>query len=205
MRAKPGRRRRVDEAAFLERFDALRDHAVGHLDALALVERAQPLDQLLLPHLFVELALDQHARDGAACRPRPSRASRRRAWREAPPGRLPRARSWSTCESGSALPSATSFAIRRLPSSTASRISAEFWVESCAHLLDDRLRALLEVDHGIDQLLDGVGADGRAVAGLHRRFLHLVADLGQRLERFRYAFLHGFQRLRSTRAARTCR
>src|SRR4029079_17534158 len=54
------RRRRIDEPALLERFHALRDDAVGHLDTLTLVERSQPLDQLLLPPLFVKLARDQH-------------------------------------------------------------------------------------------------------------------------------------------------
>src|SRR6188474_1279999 len=40
-----------------------------------------------------------------------------------------------------------------------------------AHLGDDLARAQLIVDDRVDELLDGVGADRRAVAGLERSFL----------------------------------
>lgn len=128
--APPARRGRgVDEARLLQRLDAFGDDAVGYVDALALVEGAQTLDELFLSDVLVELALDQalamaqgvdhvhrehHLVQGRRCRP----------------ARLRRRRFDRRHQSGRALPSATSFASRRLPSSTASRISAEFWVES---------------------------------------------------------------------------
>ena len=123
-------RRRVDEPAVLQRLDALGDDAVRHVHALALVQRAQALDQLLFPHLLVELTLDQPLT-------MPERVNHihrehQVIERGRSRGRLIRRGHWfgRRHQSGSALPSATSFAIRRLPSSTASRISAEFWVES---------------------------------------------------------------------------
>src|SRR5690349_7279037 len=51
-----------------------------------------------------------------------------------------------------------------------------------AHLVDDRAALLLEVHHRVDQLLDRIGANRRAIAGLDRLFLHLVADLAEGLE-----------------------
>src|SRR5690606_28584159 len=47
-----------------------------------------------------------------------------------------------------------------------------------AHLVDDLTRVDLEVDNGIHQLLDRSSLDGRAIAGLQRRLLNAVADLG---------------------------
>src|SRR5262245_58528685 len=51
-----------------------------------------------------------------------------------------------------------------------------------AHLGDDLARAQLIVHDGVDELLDGVGANRRAVAGLQRGFLDLAADVGEILE-----------------------
>src|SRR5215217_4746067 len=46
-----------------------------------------------------------------------------------------------------------------------------------AHLIDNVEGALLERDDGVHELLDGISADGRAVAGPHGRLAYLVADL----------------------------
>src|SRR3974377_317946 len=51
-----------------------------------------------------------------------------------------------------------------------------------AHLLDNAERLLLKIGDRVDELDDGVGTDGRAVAGAQRRLLHLVAELGQHLD-----------------------
>src|SRR5262245_23351635 len=66
-----------------------------------------------------------------------------------------------------------------------------------AHLGDDLARAQLIVDDGVHELLDGVGADRRTVAGLQRGLLHLAADVGEVLEAAAHAFLHRFERLRA--------
>src|SRR5918994_1217808 len=50
-----------------------------------------------------------------------------------------------------------------------------------AHLADYLQRAFLERDDGVHELLDCIGADGRAVARLHGRLADLVPDLGQHL------------------------
>ena len=123
-------RGRVDEPVFLQRLDTLGDDAVRHLDALALVQRAQPVDELLFPHLLVELTLHQPLA-------MPERVHHVHGEHQVIEGGgrrggLLRRRPWfgRDHQRGNALPSATSFANRRFPSSTASRISAEFWVES---------------------------------------------------------------------------
>src|SRR5690606_1770284 len=64
-----------------------------------------------------------------------------------------------------------------------------------AHLGDYLAGTFLEVAHGIHELADRVGPDRRPVTGPDRSLLHLVADLAQRFQALRYAFLHGFQRL----------
>src|SRR5262245_29480074 len=66
-----------------------------------------------------------------------------------------------------------------------------------AHLGDDLARAQLIVHDGVDELLDGVGANRRAVAGLQRGFLDLAADVGEILEALADHFLHRFERLRA--------
>ena len=58
-RAEARLRRRVGEAAFLERLDALVEDAVGDLEALALVDLAQALLQRLVAHVLAEFLLDQ--------------------------------------------------------------------------------------------------------------------------------------------------
>ena len=68
---------------------------------------------------------------------------------------------------------------------------------SFAHLGDDLARADLVVHDRVDELLDGVGADRRAVAGFQRSFLHLAADVGQILQALADAFLHRVERLRA--------
>src|SRR5262245_26785288 len=128
--AEAGRRRGVDEAAVLERLDALRDDAVGHLDALALVEGAQPLDQLLLAQVLVEFPLHQPlvVAERVDHVHRQHHVIQRRGGGGA--GSCGDCGLGRRHQSGSAFPSATSLAIRRLPSSTASRISTEFLVAS---------------------------------------------------------------------------
>src|SRR3954454_17599433 len=64
-----------------------------------------------------------------------------------------------------------------------------------AHLVDDLERALLEGHHRVHELFDSVGADRRAVAGLHGLLAHPVADLGQDFEAARHALLHGVEGL----------
>src|SRR5690606_34362250 len=66
-----------------------------------------------------------------------------------------------------------------------------------AHLGDDLARTLLEAHDGVDELLDGVGADRRPVAGLERGLLDLAADVGQVLEALADAFLHLVDRARA--------
>src|SRR5688572_4729743 len=66
-----------------------------------------------------------------------------------------------------------------------------------AHLGDDLARAQLVVDDGVDELLDGIGANRRPVTGLQRGFLNLAADVGQILEALAHTFLHRFERLRA--------
>src|SRR5215469_2096269 len=119
-------RRRVDEPAFLQSFDALSDNAVRNVEALALVKGAQSRDKLLVASLLVEFSLDKTVAMAKGVYDVHShhqivKFSRSRLLFSPGEGLL--------ChQSGRALPSATSFAIRRLPSSTASRISAELLV-----------------------------------------------------------------------------
>ena len=50
--------RRVDEPAFLQRLHALLQDAIGNLDALVVIDRTQPIDQLGLALVLVELSRD---------------------------------------------------------------------------------------------------------------------------------------------------
>ena len=84
--------------------------------------------------------------------------------------------------------------MRRLPSSTASRISAEFWVES-RRISPTISRALLERNHRIHELLDCIGADSRAITGLDGSLSHLIADLSQNLQASRDTLFHLVQGL----------
>ena len=86
--------------------------------------------------------------------------------------------------------------MRRLPSSTASRISAEFWVESWRISLTISSERSWKVMTESTRLLHRVGADRGAVAGPHGLLADLVADLGQNLQTSRHALLHGVQGLR---------
>src|SRR5690554_1958974 len=65
---------------------------------------------------------------------------------------------------------------------------------SHAHLVDDGAALLLEVDHGIHQLLDRIGAYGWAITGTHGLLGHLVADFGKGFEALAHPFLHRIQR-----------
>src|SRR5690606_18014826 len=64
-----------------------------------------------------------------------------------------------------------------------------------AHFRNDLPRALLEVDHAVDELLDRIGADRGAVPSPDRLLLDLFPDLGQILEALRHAFLHRIEGL----------
>src|SRR5690606_14761267 len=66
-----------------------------------------------------------------------------------------------------------------------------------AHLGDDRAGVLLEADDRVDELLHGLGADRRPVAGLERRLLHFAADLREVLEAAADPFLHRVDGLRA--------
>src|SRR5690606_38197046 len=66
-----------------------------------------------------------------------------------------------------------------------------------AHLRDDRARAFLVIDDGVDELLHGLGADRRPVARLERGLLNLPADLREVLEAAAHAFFHRLDRLRA--------
>src|SRR5439155_10212997 len=122
------------EAAVLERLDALGQNVVRHLDALIAVDLAQARNQLALATLVVELAANQVL----AMAQRVHNVHRdhdvvellRLARRERGLGHLRLLPGCRYAAEGSVSAAAISLAMRFLPSSTASRISAEFWVES---------------------------------------------------------------------------